>query len=146
MKTVPGLHYNPDKDKFTQINEEEANLNWMRQTLMGDTVDGYTGIPKIGSKRAEALLPVPAPLPVLWRVVLDAYEKAKLDPKYAVATARLAYILRNGDYDATSRTIRWTDIEPAERDELPAEYRRNVPSSRSARTARPRRKADGGGD
>ncbi|CAB4161209.1 exonuclease [uncultured Caudovirales phage] len=128
MKTVPGLHYNPKSGQAFQINEDEANLNWMRQVLMGDVIDGYTGIPKVGPKKAEKLLHTPAPVPVLWRVVLDAYAKAELDPKYAVATARLAYILRDGDYN--NGEVQWTDPVPCEQEGLPPEYRRDVQTSR----------------
>lgn len=141
MKTVPGLHHNPRSGQTFQINEEEANLNWMRQVLMGDSIDGYAGIPKVGPKKAEKLLHTPAPVPVLWRVVLDAYQKAELDPKYAVATARLAYILRDGDYN--DGEIRWTDPVPCDEAGLPPEYRRDVSTSRRPLTPRPSDEAGG---
>jgi hypothetical protein len=137
MRTVPGWHFNPGKDQTFQVHEDEANLYWMRQVLMGDTIDGYTGIPKIGPKRAEAILPKAEPLPVLWRLVLDAYETAKLDLKYAVATARLAYILRDGDYDRATEAVRWIEPEPCRREDLPAEYSRALPPSRRSTSSRP---------
>lgn len=146
MKTVPGWHFNPDKDQTFEVHEDEANLNWMRQVLMGDSTDGYTGIPKVGPKTAASILPKPEPLPVLWRLVLDAYEKANLDPKYAVATARLAYILRNGDYDRATSTVQWTEPEPCRREDLPPEYSRALPLRRRSTSARPSGPADGTGN
>ena len=146
MKTVPGWHFNPGQDKTFEVHEDEANLNWMRQVLMGDAIDGYTGIPKVGTKRSETILPKPEPLPVLWRLVLDAYERANLDLKYAVATARLAYILRNGDYDRATSTVLWREPEPCRREDLPAEYSRALPLRGGSTSSRPSSEADGDGN
>lgn len=142
MKTLPGLHHNPKIGVTQRIEEKEANLNWLRQVLTGDAIDGYTGVPKIGPVKASKILHSPAPLSVLWRVVLDTYEAAKLDPKYAVATARLAYILRNGDYDLSKGEILWRGPEPCKREDLPPEYRSNVSSGRHSAPTRHSRKDD----
>ncbi len=65
LRTVPGLHWNPEKEGLTKeqrptrITPAEADLAFYAQVLSGDMVDGYGGCPGIGKKRAEALVREP---------------------------------------------------------------------------------------
>ena len=100
MRTIPGLVYNPSKPDLGiyEVSEEEANRNHLMQSLTGDRVDGYPGCPGIGEKRAEAIVEGG------WPAVVEAYAKAGMSEDYAITQARMAYILRHGDY--TRRKVR----------------------------------------
>ena len=143
MLTLPGIHYNPVKNVLKSQTEAEADLYWLRQSLSGDPVDGYKGIPGIGPKKAAGILHTEAPVEVLWTVYLEAYEKAGLTPEDAVMQARMARILRKTDYDQGQ--VRWTAPVPVERGELPPEYRRNVSKGRNAPAGRHCSPDDGSG-
>jgi len=62
-------NYNYGKAEFATIDENESLSFLWKQVLMGDSTDGITGIPKVGTKTAEAwlenLLPVEMPTFVL---------------------------------------------------------------------------------
>ena len=103
LKTIPGLLYNPDhpsKGTLT-ISQEEADYNHLKQALMGDSVDGYSGCPGIGPKTAEKLLSTPS-----WNTVVQAYAKAGLTEDDALVQARVARILRHGEYNLTHNKVR----------------------------------------
>lgn len=96
LKTVPGLHFNPmrkDEGVF-EVTQEQADYNHLLQTLTGDSVDGYSGCPGIGPKRAEKILET-----CDWDSVVSAYNKAGLEEQDALVQARVARILRWGEYD-----------------------------------------------
>lgn len=105
---VPASHGKVVGSRYS-FTEDEANLNWLRQAMTGDTIDNYKGIPKIGPKKAEAILPHPAPLDQMWATVERAFINAKMSSEDALCMARLARILRAGDYDfETKETKLWT--------------------------------------
>lgn len=115
LRTVPGLHLDPLKEKRpVLITPAEADHRWMMQTLTGDSVDGFTGIPKVGPKTAEKILGKPgSDLRALWEKVRHAYLKAGLTEADAIATARVARILRREDYDKDRKEIRlWHPEKP----------------------------------
>ena len=96
LKTVPGLHFNPMKknEGIFEVTLDQANYNHLFQSLTGDAVDGYSGCPGIGPKRAEKLLE-----DCTWDTVVSAYNKAGLEEEDALVQARVARILRYGEYD-----------------------------------------------
>ena len=98
MLTIPGMVYKPRKPELGVLHvcEDEAKYNWYRQVLMGDRVDGYTGIPGVGVKKSEKLLKERG---VTWKTVVDAYAEADLTEQDAVTTAQLARILHPGEWD-----------------------------------------------
>ncbi|MDF2397069.1 hypothetical protein GWQ44_16100 [Pseudomonas sp. 3MA1] len=59
FKTVPGMFLHLTTGKFHRISEAEADDWHMYQTLMGDTTDGYNGIPGMGPESARAFLDDP---------------------------------------------------------------------------------------
>lgn len=123
FKTIPGKLFrlntvNTDEygEMFT-ITEEEADFNFLVQTLTGDTTDNYPGCPGIGAKRAEAALKLAllhkpeaiTPMEAMWQTVLALYDKAGFGPDYALTQARCARILRASDYDFKRKEpILWT--------------------------------------
>ena len=106
LRTVPGLLY--QRGDVLTITPEEAEREWLTQTLTGDSTDGYPGCPGIGSVRAKAVLDK-AEDGDLWGAVVAAYEKAGLTADDALLQARLARILRHPDYDFKAKEpILWT--------------------------------------
>lgn len=122
LRTVPGLHFNPAKDKLPVfVTTAEANRWWMTQTLTGDACDGYPGCPGIGPKKAEKWLET-------WdgenashgfgEVAMAFWKQGKtilMDDAFdrALVQARIARILRFGDYDkSTGEVILWHPTTP----------------------------------
>lgn len=65
MRTIPGLHFNPDKIPFgvtdlmslvETVTKEEADHFHLVQALAGDPTDGFAGCTGIGVKTADALI------------------------------------------------------------------------------------------
>lgn len=104
LRTVPGLHYNPDKpeDGVTTVTQEEADYTHFYLTLVGDTSDGYKGCPGVGPVKAKQLL---AHSPT-WTTVVQAYEKAGLTEADALQQARVSRVLQTGDFNFTTKEIR----------------------------------------
>lgn len=102
MKTIPSTHYDPETRKFVTVSKAEANYNFYCQALTGDITDNYKGVPNVGRKTAEKIL---AGLDMVrderevWERVLAAYAKAGMTEDDALMNARMARILRNGEYD-----------------------------------------------
>jgi len=110
MHTIPGHHFNPDRnDGIVIISEEKANYNHMMQTMTGDRVDGYSGCPKIGPVKAKAALEgILDPLE-RWEHVVNIYELAGLTAEDALVQAQVARICHHKDFDyATRKAIPWT--------------------------------------
>lgn len=114
LRTVPGLHLNPLKEtKAVRVSEAEADYKWLMQTLTGDPVDGYRGIPWVGPKTAEKLLEGSREVATMWPKVVAAYRKAGLTEDDALTQARVARILRRSDYDLTTKdVILWHPTTP----------------------------------
>lgn len=118
-----------------ETTENQARLALIKQTLMGDAIDGYAGCPGIGKERAERLLADPVllrpepgsitrgvnkgkptikwvaePTGDLWGMVVSHYAKAYKGDfeearKQALLTARLAHILQADDYNKRTGEI-----------------------------------------
>jgi len=56
LDCIPGKHYNPRKQEFYEIDVDTADLLYWTQMLKGDPTDNLPGLPKIGPKKAEAML------------------------------------------------------------------------------------------
>ena len=103
MRQIPGQLYNFD-ETFTITPEEGAKWHLI-QTCAGDSTDGYSGIPGIGVKRAEALFNKKG---YSWKTVVEAFEEKALTEQDALINARLAKILTADDYDfKKKRPILW---------------------------------------
>jgi DNA polymerase-1 len=101
FKSVPGKYYNWNKheDGVLNISEEDADRAFMMQTLTGDIADNYQGCPGIGPKTAEKLLDKLTHIDAMWEAVKTAYKKAGFGETEALTQARLARILRKGEYN-----------------------------------------------
>jgi DNA polymerase-1 len=97
LMTIPGLHL-IDGEVVT-ISEEEADYGFYKQVLTGDMVDNYPGCPKIGPKTADKVLAQDSSDLSLWDKVVMAFMKAGLNEATAIEQARLARILRHGEYN-----------------------------------------------
>lgn len=106
MKTIPALVCRwPMERKPTLVTEAEADYWHLFQTLTGDTTDGYAGCPGMGKVGATKLLDADP----TWAAVSAAFTKAKLTEDDALVQARVARILRAGDFDFQKKEpILWT--------------------------------------
>lgn len=106
MRQVPGMHYNPVTDEQFEVTADEGYRYFLTQTLTGDRVDGYTGLPGCGPVKAERILNADCS----WAAVVRAYADEGLTEKDALKQARLAYILKNpNDYNKQSEYVKlWT--------------------------------------
>lgn len=113
MRTVPCSLLS--KDELETVSLVDANRMWMKQALMGDTADNYSGLKGYGPVTAEKTLGAATTLPELWDKVVAAYQKAGLTLSDALFNARMARILRHGDYDfRTGEVHLWDpDRDPA---------------------------------
>lgn len=115
FKTIPGMFYNMLDGKSGQIqeiDEREADYNFMLQTLTGDVVDNYPGCRGIGPKSAAHIINRDMDLVLMWYQVLKVYEKVGFGPEYVLNQARCARILRAGDYNfKTKEPILWNPPE-----------------------------------
>ncbi len=104
MKQIPGKLYNFE-ETFTI--DKEAGAKWhLIQTMAGDQTDGYSGVPGIGVKRAEALFKEKG---YSWKTVVDAFKEKGYTQVTALANARLARILTVDDYDFDKKEPKlWT--------------------------------------
>ena len=96
MEQIPCRIYNL-KNEFTQT-PEEAEFKLYYQCLCGDSVDGYSGAPGIGPKRANSVLSNCGG--DYWPTVVATYEKCGLSEAEALKNLRLARILQVQDWDA----------------------------------------------
>lgn len=100
LLTVPAKHW--IGGEVVEISEAEADYNFLVQTLTGDTVDNYKGCPKVGAITAHKLLQDEPS----WDTVVTAYAKQGLGEAVALEQARLARILRNGEYNTDTGEVK----------------------------------------
>ena len=93
LKTIPARHLMDGK--IVTIDEETADYWFFLQTLMGDTTDGYKGCPTVGAKKADAILQDDC----TWEAVVATFKKKGFSEELALENARLARILRSGEYN-----------------------------------------------
>lgn len=107
LKQIPALI---SVDGFV-VNETPLKLAdywFMIQTLSGDVVDGYTGLPAVGIKTAEKLLNKYTMVPVLdlWKIVVGLYKEKGFSEQEALQQARVARILRHGEYNKETGEVK----------------------------------------
>lgn len=103
LLTIPAKHWL--NGEVVEISEANADYNFYHQTLTGDSTDNYKGCPKIGGVTANKLLDVDCS----WDTVVNTFAKQGLGEAVAIEQARLARILRNGEYDTDTGEVKlWT--------------------------------------
>lgn len=113
LRTTPGL-LSARLGRIERITPAAADRAHLSQTLTGDAADGYRGCPGVGPKTAAQFLDAPYRLvragqrwsrrrlgseDDLWGAIVSLFERAGLDEAAALTQARVARILRAGDYD-----------------------------------------------
>lgn len=108
LLTIPGHLYNPTHKTLEYITVDQANLNHMTQTLVGDRADCFPGLPGCGPKKAAKILAGCQDIQAAWPKVVKAFEAAGLTEADALIQAQLAGILRYGQYEPdTGAVIPW---------------------------------------
>lgn len=110
LRGIPGWLFNPKKDEFPKHSTKaEADLWHMTQTLTGDTTDNYPGCPGIGPVKAQAILAaVSAKDPAaMWAAVVHTFKAKGLTEADALVQAKLARILRDGEWDSEQGECLW---------------------------------------
>ena len=76
LDMIPGKHYDWVKDRRYEVTLEEANFNFFRQMLWGDSTDNIPGIDGIGEKRSvDLLLPFKHSTAEMQQFVSDKYRE-----------------------------------------------------------------------
>lgn len=105
LNQVPGLYL--DKGKIKRVTPEEGMHQFWTQVLTGDPVDNYKGCPLIGPIRAARILDdVATTSEEVWPRIVQTYELAGLTEEDALLQARLAWILKHGDYRHSDNKVR----------------------------------------
>lgn len=102
FNTLPITWYNTNDDTLKTITKGEADFFHLVQSLTGDSTDGFDGIKGVGPMTARKLLHKKGNL---WKTVVSAYEDKGLTEDDALMTARLARILRHGDYNKETHEV-----------------------------------------
>ena len=56
LDCIAGMHYNPRHERFYDMSENDADLNYWLQMLKGDPTDNLPGLPRVGEKTAKKIL------------------------------------------------------------------------------------------
>tara|TARA_X000001382_G_scaffold40680_1_gene27263 strand:- start:10 stop:756 length:747 start_codon:yes stop_codon:yes gene_type:complete len=106
LRQIP-TKISPDGKDLWTVSKQESDYWFMLQTLTGDPVDGYTGLPRVGIKTAEKILGTSTnPLDEMWKLVCKAYDKAGYSESEALQQARCARILRHGEYNIKTGEVK----------------------------------------
>ncbi|MCW2317125.1 DNA polymerase-1 [Rhodoblastus acidophilus] len=114
-----------------EVTQWEADRFHLIQTLAGDRVDGFPGCPGVGMDRAATIIDNPVrlvpkegvktrgknkgeavtkwvaePTQDYWACIVSHYRKAGLGEAEALVTARLARILRHGEYNPETEEVK----------------------------------------
>ena len=96
---IPGHHYNFVKDEKIYVSNFSGIYHFYMQCLMGDRSDNIKGIPKVGPKKAEAILAGCSNEQEMFNAVRDAYGN---DEEFLM-NARVLWIRRNENEDYKDR-------------------------------------------
>jgi DNA polymerase-1 len=108
LRTIPGLHLSPRRlnEGIVEVTPRQAARFHLMQTLAGDRTDGYTGVPMIGEKRADKILgDVDPESPEAWIRVVQTYRSKRLNEDTALMNARVARVLRYGEYNPETEEV-----------------------------------------
>lgn len=111
---VPGKFFRllttPDeggpKGEMHDVTQAAGDLFFLKQALIGDTVDNYKGCPSLGEKKAADLLNSSLTLEENWGIIIGQFEKAGLTEADALVQARCARLLRADEYDFKTKSVK----------------------------------------
>jgi len=108
MQSVPCFLFNPNKPDrgVVTVTQTSADRYHLQQTLTGDPVDGYKGCPGIGPKKADKILGSLTGKKA-WEAVVRTYKSCGLKESDALQNARVARILRVGEYSLADGVKLW---------------------------------------
>ena len=109
MRTIPSWQVCIIDDQIEYVDEQLADYNFCTQTLTGDQTDGYKGCVGVGHIKASRVLLDKKDLPNCWEAVIKEYQRNKYSIDDAYHQARLARILREGEYDYKTNKIKLWD-------------------------------------
>jgi 5'-3' exonuclease len=99
LMQIPGRHL--IDGEIVEVTAEQGERFHMLQTLTGDPVDGYPGVPGIGKVKAEKIFgDQPS-----WLKVVATYEANGLTEEDALLQARLAKILQWDNWDQEKQEV-----------------------------------------
>jgi len=75
LNTVPGMHYNPQKDVKYYVDEDAADEWFWCQMLIGDSADNIAGLPGVGVRAAYNILEDCCGFEERRKAVMSAYYK-----------------------------------------------------------------------
>ncbi len=101
LLTIPAYHL--IDGKVIEIDKEEADYHFYVQSLTGDATDNYKGCPSVGAVKADRVLTQHG---ATWQTVVETYEKHGLSKEVAIENARLARILRDGEYNFETKEVK----------------------------------------
>lgn len=104
FKGVPCNFYDFNRDEMHEVDEEQADAYHLMQAIAGDAVDGYKGVPGIGTVRAERMLREKG---ATWDTVMSAYKAANMTEEEALMNAWMAYLIRKKDYNHKRKQINY---------------------------------------
>ena len=105
MRTMPCKLI--DAEEVEHITEKKANRHWFEMSIAGDSTDGIVGVKGTGMVTATKLLAdTPDTIDALWSKVAETYTKKGYTLADAILNARLTRILREGDYDYNTGTVK----------------------------------------
>lgn len=111
LLTIPGMHWDIKNQTLWEQDKNTADYLFYKQALTGDSVDNYQGCPGIGPKKAEKILNECENFGFepehVWKAIVTAYENAGLNEDDALLQARMARILRHGEY-VMSEPLYWS--------------------------------------
>ena len=94
-------------EEVEHITEKKANRHWFEMSIAGDSTDGIVGVKGTGMVTATKLLAdTPDTIDALWSKVAETYTKKGYSLADAILNARLTRILREGDYDYNTGTVK----------------------------------------
>lgn len=104
LQSIPAKHWNPDKPELgvVEVSVEQAEQFHLVQTIAGDPVDNYPGVPGLGMVRARRLLEKEG---FTWTTVVKAYESKSLSEDEALLMARMAKILTTTEWDSVKQIV-----------------------------------------
>ena len=111
MRTIPAWQCCIIDDQIEYVDEQLADYNFCTQTLTGDQTDGYKGCVGVGAVKASRVLNDKKNLNDCWEAVLQEYKRNKYSTDDAYHQARLARILREGEYDYKTNKIKLWDYK-----------------------------------
>ena len=104
LLTIPGNHWDFQTEQIYKLSEDLAEKNFLRQTLTGDSVDGYSGCSGIGKVSAGKILDdVDKHNKNRWETVLQTYEEKGYSKDETITQARMAFILQKEQFNGIDK-------------------------------------------